>query len=934
MSKRATSDKHSSQTYPSRRCKISCSVCGRIFHSDRALSTHIQLSDRCRVVMRYGSTLPPDSQLLKATRNGNEIVLDPTDCPLPFDDTDLNPSSFVHENFDHLPASTEDASWNGFDNLNDSEHTNDYLPSHGLILSKELMMSIELLYLLKNAGCPLYLFDSILLWVQNAVSRGFCFKGKLPKRQMVLNLLEKRFKTSSCKPQTFDFKLEGGEKSSVVIFETQAMIRSLLNDNRLMSEEHLVISKTNPAVYQAKYVPSSKLDEIHQGSVCRLSQQVLCTSPKDVFCGIILYIDGTVMGPFTSGHLEPVMMSLTIFSRKTRYQSYAWRPIAFIDQPKGQPLDAVNGTDTEYNTKGMSTRNYHRALTLILSRLKLIQENGGLKTDLTIDGITHKDMTLKVPIVAVLCDCEEADILCGRYKSHLANITSLCRDCDCPTALADDFAIICNPRKRSDFVDASDEALKQMSHYKLNNAFDNIQMADSEEGISGCTPPEMCHWLDAGLIKQPCQFFYDHVLKKDTVAQRAFDSVLSQVSRQCQRQSDRDMPLITFNNGFAKLTNSVIKSSEYTDLMVCCILTWHTHAAQVALHGRSYTQTRDHITQFVNLFEMLLCLQKWMKSGDFDVQTIDDHEASFRKVMQTYKQVVSRTEGLGLKTTKYHQMCHIIRYIKKFGSPQNVNTARNENHHKVNAKDPAKRTQKRLATLSEQTATRYYENYVIDLAQAYINLDVWKPKPIIVHRNGIAEGTKCSVMIKSNEVSLLSMDIDFKQHVPFEIASDLLSFIASVVLNKTVDVATLCHTECHINNVLYRAHPSYRSKDAWNDWCYYKTNRMQYERIANILLFVVVNDEQHLLTGVNKGVYAIAHVSQSPPKDLSVLVKTCHLNVDDNDKPIYHLINVQDITRPAFCIKNLVRKENSIYTSEDLSQVFVMEPYNKWKNYF
>mmetsp|Transcript_30914 Transcript_30914/g.40473 ORF Transcript_30914/g.40473 Transcript_30914/m.40473 type:complete len:136 (+) Transcript_30914:112-519(+) len=111
MSKRASSEKHSSQTYPSRRAKITCSVCGRIFQSDNALSTHTQLSDHCHVVIHYGSSLSPDSQLLKATRNGNEFLLDPMDSSLPFDDTDQNPARFVHENFDHLPTSTEEASW-------------------------------------------------------------------------------------------------------------------------------------------------------------------------------------------------------------------------------------------------------------------------------------------------------------------------------------------------------------------------------------------------------------------------------------------------------------------------------------------------------------------------------------------------------------------------------------------------------------------------------------------------------------------------------------------------------------------------------------------------------------------------------------------------------------------------------------------------------
>lgn len=937
MSKRHI-PKHFSQPGKISRSSLICNVCGKIFKSHRALSTHTQLSDRCRTVMKYASALPPEMQYLKASCNGKDVNLDPTSPAIPYQYGDSLPSNFVNDVFDthdeDLPNSNESPTNNNIPG--DQNTTGVPPPSHGFCFSNDLLMSVELMFLLKNAGCPLYLFDDILTWVKNAVSRGVSFSGKLPKREAVLKLLEKRFHTTACRPQTVDFALEGGGSSSVVIFNTKAMIESLLNDKRLMSEQHMVVSKANPSEYQPQYATGSKLDEIHQGSACRDSQAALCTAPRDVFCGIILYTDSTVLGPFSSGKLEPVMMSLSLFSRKTRYQSYAWRPIGYIDRPKGQLSDAVNGTDAQVVVnKGMSTRNYHRALELILSSLKKLQDNGGLRTDLCIDGVVHKDMLLKVPIVTVLCDCEGADDLCGRYKSHSGHVNSLCRDCDCLTADADNFNIQCHPRMRSDFVNASDNDLQRMSHYRLDNTFDKLQMCDTAEGISGCTPPDMLHHFDAGVIKNACKFFYDNVLKKNSIAQHAFDSVLSQVSRQCQHQSDRkNMPIITFNHGYAKLVSSVIKSSEYTGLMVCCVLTWHTHAAQVALHGKTYEVIRDHITSFINLFEMLLCLQNWMKTAVFDVNTIDDNEASFRKVMETYKKTVLRTEGLGLKTTKFHQMSHIIRYIKKFGSPQNFNTARNENHHKVHAKNPAQRTQKRHKTLSKQTSIRFYENYVIDVSQSYINLNFWKAKPTVIFPDFCVEGTKCWVKVKDIQPNLLSLDIDFKQYVPFDFQKNLLSFLSSVVLNNTPDIPVLCFTECHINNIRYRAHPSYRSDRPWNDWCYYKTSRMQYDRIANIQLFVLVDNVLHQRTGLTAGVYAVAHCSTEHPQEVSVLVRSCHLNTDDTGTPIYHLISVQDITGPAFCIKNLVRKENSVYTSEDLSQIFVLDSQESWKNNF
>ena len=146
--------------------------------------------------------------------------------------------------------------------------------------------------------------------------------------------------------------------------------------------------------------------------------------------------------------------------------------------------------------------------------------------------------------------------------------------------------------------------------------------------------------------------------------------------------------------------------------------------------------------------EMTLCLEQWMKTASKHTATIDQYQNSFHRYMVQYSRVVDKTDGNGLKTTKFHQIAHIVRYIKKFGNPQNINTARPENGHIENVKKPARRTQKRPDVLATQTACQYHEHYSIDLAKMYINDDEWITKPKAQPNNNCLQGTTCFIEVK------------------------------------------------------------------------------------------------------------------------------------------------------------------------------------------
>lgn len=68
-----------------------------------------------------------------------------------------------------------------------------------------------------------------------------------------------------------------------------------------------------------------------------------------------------------------------------------------------------------------------------------------------------------------------------------------------------------------------------------------------------------------------------------------------------------------------------------------------------------------------------------------------------------YIKVIQWEEDLSLKTTKLHQMLHLIFYVERFGEPEKFNLAWCESNH-INR---ARTAQKRAEVLVEQTAKRH-----------------------------------------------------------------------------------------------------------------------------------------------------------------------------------------------------------------------------------
>ena len=121
------------------------------------------------------------------------------------------------------------------------------------------------------------------------------------------------------------------------------------------------------------------------------------------------------------------------------------------------------------------------------------------------------------------------------------------------------------------------------------------------------------------------------------------------------------------------------------------------------------------LLEYLILFENFCCQKKFRKR---DIKVLKEYIPMF---LDHYKRVVNRTKGAEMKFVKFHFPLHLADDILGYGPPQGYNGGPGESHHKMEAKDPAKHTQRRTDTFELQMASRVWENIAISWAHGMVN---------------------------------------------------------------------------------------------------------------------------------------------------------------------------------------------------------------------
>ena len=587
-------------------------------------------------------------------------------------------------------------------------------------------------------------------------------------------------------------------------------------------------------------------------------------------------------------------------------------------------------------------------------------QNKGFMWDLRYKGKTYKDVEFVPFVIFIKCDTDEADVLCGSYKSRTKGVAQLCRYCTCPTE-ASDHIRASYPQKTTtmiqSLVNAGDfNGLKQMSQQVIQNAWYKVRFSpgagqQTTVGVHGSCPSEMLHALLFGVFKYTRVFFFEQIGPYSKLADDV-DALAQQVGDRFARQSERDMPDCHFDAGIRK---GKLMAKEFRGILLVIAVVLRTDEGSNLLKNNKRFDDK-HIRYWVLLIEMLLEWEAFLNEEQMHYMHVLRLQRKNRFIMYLIKKVADRSEGMGWKLMKFHVIIHMYLDIWLYGVPLEVDTGSNESGHKL-TKVAARLTQKNAETFDLQTLTRLDEFHLMDLSFAELNegRKIWEyyvrkadplPKPPPPPPKPMTGGDVIWVREdpKKEGQHQYFKGTGKESREPCAVAWDdeLLRFL--YVLQTKLKIRKLQIRTTHTrNSQIFRGSPDYRQKP-WRDWAMIDWGENQYP--GHIWCFVIVDSVQdsageddcvhHGDIKVVNGTYAVIECaypdqrrSEQIKSDLFLPMVKDVAQTDDGDRPWrrkFALADVDAIMQPLMVIPNIGGKKKL--------EFFVVRQRQEWVDVF
>lgn len=614
--------------------------------------------------------------------------------------------------------------------------------------SKNEEDAIALMSELRPSKASLRTYEAVMLWHFRATKKLQPHEGlaDIPdyiSRSVLFKRLMNRYNLTGKVNLTRTITLPSSRaQAKIVVNDAHAMIQSLLTDPRIVDEDYLFFDD-DPLAPPPNYKDIKEIGDINTGLAYIKTYEKLIKIPgKQVLLPVIFYIDGAATGQFAHLPVTALKFTLGIFHRKARERPHMWRTLGYLpviskDKSRGRRkliqsghVDGMIGHHDLAEHEGMvgtdvddvcKAQDMHSMLALILEDFVKIQ-NRGFVWDLMYKGKEYKSIEFVPFVPFIKCDTEEADRLVGKYLSRTKNVSQLCRYCCCPTQESDqpnaNYGRKTVPMIRQLIEDGDLEGLKELSQQLIDNAMYALRFGmHNEEGVHCACLLEMLHALLLGLFRYTRDGFFDVIGENSRLADE-INALAIEYGVLFGRQSDRDMPKTKFSSG---IQQGKLMAKEYTGVLLIIAAILRSTEGRNLLKGkkRSVFGQENGIEDWTQLIETLLLWESWLKSDVMTKHHVRRAQQKHRYIMYLMRRVVQRTEGMGLKITKFHAVMHMAQDIIHFGVPMNFDTGSDESGHKP-SKTAAKVTQKRMDTFDAQVAQRLTEVHLIDLAKEEI----------------------------------------------------------------------------------------------------------------------------------------------------------------------------------------------------------------------
>ncbi len=581
----------------------------------------------------------------------------------------------------------------------------------------------ELLYLLKKAKTPLYLYDEIIKWIK---ATGFQYnKGTLPNeligRTGCLTNLYNQYDLNKLQPTQSAIFLKGTKRRVMITKHNfEQCLYSILNDKNLMNENNLLFSKENLFdINKNQCTTKLELNDIDTGSVYKLAQKkYLKPNSRDLLCPIIFFIDKTFTDVQGRLCLEQIRFTLGIFNRETRNNPNAWRTLGYIcDQ-------AYLNTETTEE----KLQDYHQMMNEILKEYKVCQDQK-FKWVLEFENGQAIEVDFVLAVLFIIGDTDGHDKIAGRYTSR-NNVARLCRCCTIPFSETDnpeyEFTYIEHKRMFKKIRKESSIELKQISHHKIKNCWKDIKFCDPERGLFGALCADILHCIQHGLFLYAHQALFGRKqAKEESIFQetdiefsgrnvfnknytKRFEELSIKYGKYLAHQSDRSLPRTHINTNYTTSTRK--NASEMSGVLLVILIIFLTDEGTENLDEN---MALIEAAKFIKTLELLLLLEMFCKTTSHDITDVKLFKEFIPFFLDIYKTTLQRKTGCGMKLVKFHLPTHFADDILRYGSMLNFDTGIGESHHKTAAKYPSKQTQHRRSEFEFQTAVRQIGKRII-----------------------------------------------------------------------------------------------------------------------------------------------------------------------------------------------------------------------------
>ena len=708
---------------------------------------------------------------------------------------------------------------------------------------KRYIESLELIQLCMEKNISMTAYKDFMKWrYKNSNSEYYCLDKlfKVAEQRVYGESL-----AAKMKPKERNLQCPSGRKVTIIRFDIDAAIYDLLSGTNLTSPENMIFDGNieNPFIITNKPF----YDDIDQSGVYQETYKLYISHPEhEVLVPIIIYMDETNLDSYSKLVLHPVVMSLGIYNRNTRHLSMSWRTIGYLPNFNESFGNRRFSADDKAN-------DFHYCLRYILNGLERLQQSNDMYNWIfSFPGLSNRKYKRKLVFYLshVVSDAKENDMICGRMNNRSSTLC-LCHDCDIKVKDSDNPDVKCNFLKMKDLETYSTSELNQLSFKKIHPylAFSSINMGANIYGINGCTPSEPLHQINGGICERlPTTF----MMRLSGNQVKVLDSHVAYMCTYFSRQSDRSIyDLKPFRNGVSKV--SKLSATEKVSRLLAIFLVLITSDFEKEIIGhparrsdKSSTNniiSKEEYRQWVAVFEDTLILTAWVYHTNHPKSAFKGGRKSLVaqalvSFVKTFKKIANRQDGMGDKYLKFHQILHLWFITRMFSSLANIDSGRNESHHKKK-KEIGSHTQKRIEFFDSQTALKEY--YYDLMIKAMIKASMVIPQKFEMTNSNIGKG-----VCNRNLGRPILSGSQFKLHFDYvnsclkclhisrkgKIKGTYQGYILQAIYDKFkgyndgkpgYQIASItAFTELKIyndsNSFLVRACPDYRSQREWFDW--------------------------------------------------------------------------------------------------------------------